>query len=147
MREIKFRGKAIRDDDCPNRVTVGDWMYGFVIVTKENAYIESTDQDWMPTITVDKNTIGQYTGMKDDSDKPVEIYEGDVVELTFTETYTNSDSLFEFIPGASIRGDVIFAGYTWYVDLPGCWVPFSDIQSEEIGIKVIGNIHERGGDE
>ena len=76
MREIKFRGKRIANDE---------WVYGFLALIDNEPAIITDSIEWIDGSElrssrwdyIDKNTVGQFIGLQDSTGK--DVYEGDIV--------------------------------------------------------------------
>lgn len=131
----KYRGLSIAD------YKYGKWIYGNPFVDGDSAlilneFIDVTDQfvtigEWC---SVDKNTLGQSTGLFDKNGK--EIFEGDVVRLDSRHTMLvkYGRHYIEYKPNA-------YRGIGFFLitkDLPNPKYPvFPDGEYE-----VIGNVHQ-----
>ncbi|OXL83164.1 hypothetical protein BCV73_08790 [Paenibacillus sp. SSG-1] len=75
MREIRFRGKGIYS---------GYWVYGSLVKAREGIYI--IDHEYYSRTEVDPETVGQYTGVHDDTEDAAKLFDGDIVQVEYEET-------------------------------------------------------------
>ena len=136
MREIIFRGK--KDDD--------EWVYGsFCMDALEqfnglcgvDGFIRLYDKGKgkMQTYEVDRETVGQYTGLMDKNGK--RIFEGDIVAQNWYDYDEPRDDSF---------GKVVFCEYdcsfsVMDVNKDG-FMPLGRCGSYHWEVEVIGNIHD-----
>lgn len=78
-REIKFRGKDILHKS---------WQYGSLAKDEPQKSYYIIDNEYGRGIDVDKETIGQYTGLHDKNGK--EIYEGMIINNEYIVVYNLS---------------------------------------------------------
>ena len=137
MREILFRGK---------RIDNGEWVYGsfcmdaieqFNGLCGVDGFIRLYDKakGKMQTYEVDRETVGQYTGLKDKNGK--RIFEGDIVAQNWYDYDEPRDDSF---------GKVVFCEYdcsfsVMDVNKDG-FMPLGRCDSYHWEVEVIGNVHD-----
>ena len=154
-REIKFRGK---------RVDNGEWVYGYYWkdTISEKTFIltglyENKKYSELPIIEqieVDPKTVGQYTGLKDNtiwsdltkeekdkwqennginSWKGKEIYEGDIIKIFFKMAIRNPENIAE----------ITFKESSFRTNIVGKGEPSIDILDKELNtFEILGNTCE-----
>lgn len=129
-REFLFRGKRIDNDE---------WVYGSFCmdaVEQKNGLcgvdgfirLYDFDKGKMQMHEVDRETVGQFTGLTDKSGQ--KIFEGDVVR-------------FEDIDGEMVVCVVLWGacGGRWELDVPATGNRFA-MSFYDVVVEVIGNIHD-----
>lgn len=125
MREIKFRGLSEKEDYLES----DEWVYGGIGTCASGEFIIIRDGE---SIIVYKETIGEYTGIKDKNG--VEIYEGDIVAC-YSLTHPNEKYI----------GEIVFMSEEFKI----IWYDGEILRLNKIrfwansrNIEVIGNIFE-----
>ena len=143
MREIKFRGKALKD--CPDyHIKKGDWVKGYLVKTGKECYIVLTKKKlWefgaIIAIEVDCKTVGEYIGFRDNDGE--EIYEGDIVSYKYGERFCEDENEPEIVKWykdvVKFQNGEFFPHPCIYYNWEDCWYSFKRFDFE-----VIGNIYD-----
>ena len=133
-REILFRAKrkGIIDGNCyRSKYKNGDWVYGLITKQYSKEFWDKLNDEMrdiygVSGIEIDRDTVGQFTGMHDKFGN--EIFEGDIVKcLSLEYGYVNKEVYYAEDRARFVLGSL-----------------GSDYDFEEyINVEVIGNIYDK----
>ena len=126
MREIKFRALRLKSNY---------WEYGYVYTHGYGNTFILDKTDWKRE-PVRKETVGQFTGLKDKNGK--EIYEGDIISCEHVDCSNDIGEIKRYIAQVEWKYSI------WYVGF-GNFHNWSLNQLDEYTakrIEVVGNIYE-----
>lgn len=149
MREIIFRGMK----------ETGEWEYGSLIdmdgqtdqvyISERFPYASSFTNQQLTAMNmrkVDRETIGQYTGLKDCNGKM--IFEGDIVKITDHTIEETFESCGDLVTMLMTRTYEVFWNATkWSIKslepMLAVDPPIFDLPTNHVTYEIIGNIHNQ----
>lgn len=140
MKEILFKAKRKGRKDGTDYVSPyknGDWVYGLITKQYKGHWAEElddkmTDENGVSGITIDRNTICEYTGLNDERD--VKIFEGDIV--------LGQEDNEEYVV-VYMNGSFECFSLKTYGRIKGVFIrKFITLDKAK---RVVGNIYDRGG--
>ena len=132
MRQILFRGKS-------KSINKGKWIYG--------SFVEDTDLNACCIIDkslvyelVDRETVGQYTGLTDKNGKKV--FDGDIISAITLDTGNEQRAVVCFGNFIDENNGDEYIGF--FIDFDGVKTTITQLAMEECKnrIEVIGNIYD-----